>query len=105
MCYSCRVAVALLMLMPWANAQDYRARVQGIVTDSSHAIVPGAQVVLLNTSTGIRVTRETNSAGQYLFDVVEPGSYSLECEHSGFSRFVQEAFTVQVRDDITVNVT
>ena len=101
---SIRASIALLFLISCLEAQDYRARVQGIVTDASHAIVPGAQVVLLNTSTGIRVTRETNSAGQYLFDVVEPGSYSLECEHSGFSRFVQQNFTVQVRDDITVNV-
>jgi len=99
------VAFVLLSLAPMVQAQEYRAKVQGIVTDASQAVVPGAQVALLNTQTGVRVTREANANGQYLFDLVEPGAYALVCEQTGFSKFVQEKFTVQVRDDITINIT
>jgi hypothetical protein len=98
-------AIVLLALAPWLQAQEYRAKVQGVVTDTSQAVVPGAQVVLLNTQTGVSVTRGTNATGQYLFDLVEPGTYSLVCERTGFNRFVQEKFTVQVRGDVTVNIT
>jgi hypothetical protein len=85
------------------HAQDYRAKVQGIVSDSSQAVVAGATVTLLNINTGIRATRQTSEIGQYLFDYVEPGSYSVVIEVPGFSRFVQENMLVQSRGDITVN--
>ena len=55
----------LLILAPCLYAQDYRARVQGIVTDTSQGVVPGAQVVLHNNQTGVSVSRETSATGRY----------------------------------------
>ena len=86
-----------------ASAQDYRARVQGLVTDSSQAVVPGVRVILRNNDTGIEAARITRETGQYLFDFVEPGTYTVLIEHPGFSRFTQENVPVQVRGDVTVN--
>src|SRR6266542_1697782 len=86
-------------------AQDYRARVQGSVTDPSKAVIAGATVTLLNTNTGIRVVRQTTDTGLYLFDLVDPGTYSITVEAAGFGKFVQENITVQTRGDITVNAT
>jgi hypothetical protein len=84
-------------------AQDYRARLQGIVTDSSEASVVGATVTLLNTGTGISVARQTGANGAYLFDNVEPGTYTVTAEFQGFSRQIQENVLVQTRADVTVN--
>ena len=53
-------------------AQDYRAKVQGVVTDASDASVPGAKITLTNIATGISATRLSGPAGNYLFDNVEP---------------------------------
>ena len=86
-----------------ASAQDYRAKVQGIVTDSTEAVIVGAKVTLANINTGISNVKQTNASGQYVFDFVEPGSYSVTVESAGFNKFVQENITVQVRADITVN--
>jgi hypothetical protein len=83
--------------------QDYRAKVQGIVTDSTEASVPGAKVTLLNTGTGISATRTTGANGAYLFDNVEPGTYSVTAEFQGFTRQVQENVLVQTRADVTVD--
>ena len=96
----------LLMVLVCASsliAQDYRARVQGVVTDSSQAAVVGAKVALLNIDTGIEVTRQTGDSGQYLFDFVAPGSYAVTVEAAGFGKFVQQNIPVQVRGDVTVN--
>jgi hypothetical protein len=84
-------------------AQDYRARVQGIVTDSSDAAVPGAIVTLRNNGTGVSATRASGPLGSYIFDNVEPGTYTVSAEFSGFSRSVQENVLVQTRADVTVN--
>jgi len=85
------------------TAQEYRGRVQGIVTDPSHAAVANAHLVLKNVNTGVEVARESDSAGHYLFDFVNPGTYSVTIETSGFQKFVQENVTVLTGGDVTVN--
>ncbi|MBM3726778.1 MAG: carboxypeptidase regulatory-like domain-containing protein [Acidobacteria bacterium] len=84
-------------------AQDTRARVQGVVTDSSQAVVAGARVVLSNDNTGVTASSETSQVGQYLFDFVLPGNYTVTVEMQGFRKFVQKNVLVQSRGDVTVN--
>jgi hypothetical protein len=84
-------------------AQDYRGRLQGIVTDASEAAVVGATVTLRNNGTGVTTTRLSGDTGAYLFDNVEPGTYTVSSEFSGFARQVQENVLVQTRADVTVN--
>ena len=57
------------------QAQDYRARIQGIVTDSSQGAISGAKVTLLNAGTGVTAMKTTAVNGLYAFDFVEPGIY------------------------------
>ena len=86
-----------------ATAQDYRAKVQGIVTDPSQAAVLGAKVTLKNVNTGVDNVRQTDSTGHYLFDFVQPGTYSVTVEASGFQKSLQDNITVLTRGDVTVN--
>jgi hypothetical protein len=73
------------------------------VTDSSEAAVVGAKVTIRNNGTGITATREAGANGGYLFDNVEPGTYTVMAEFQGFSRQLQENVLVQTRADVTVN--
>src|SRR3954447_9393521 len=86
-------------------AQDYRAKVQGLVTDSSDAIAPGAKVTLTNNGTGIASSREAGTNGAHPFDNVEPGTYTVVAELPGFARQTHENVLVQTRADVTVNFT
>ena len=72
------------------RAQEFRARVQGAVMDSTQAVVVGATVSLSNLKTGVQAVRVTNETGRYRFDFVGPGSYTIKVEAPGFSRFSQE---------------
>jgi Carboxypeptidase regulatory-like domain/TonB dependent receptor-like, beta-barrel len=104
--FLCRLGLlfAVLGIFPSTSpAQELRGRVQGIVTDSSGAIVPAAKVTLRNINTNVTTLRETSGTGQYVFDLVLPGSYELRVEVEGFRAFVQENILVQTRADITVN--
>jgi hypothetical protein len=85
------------------HAQDYRAKLQGIVTDSSQRAIGGATVTLLNANTGVTATKTTAVNGFYTFEFVAPGMYTVTVEHHGFSRFAQTNIQVQVRGDVTVN--
>ncbi|MCC6363823.1 MAG: carboxypeptidase regulatory-like domain-containing protein [Bryobacterales bacterium] len=99
---SCLVGIALLSTAP-APGQDYRAKVQGSVSDPSQAKIAGAKVLLKNINTGVESSRETDSNGTYIFDFVVPGTYSLTVEASGFQKYIQENIVVQTRGDVTIN--
>ncbi len=86
-----------------STAQDYRAKVQGIITDASQAVVVGARITLHNDNTGIDAVKTSSESGFYVFDLVEPGTYTVTMEQTGFSKSVQKNVLVQVRGDVTVN--
>jgi hypothetical protein len=95
--------LCITILVPMAQGQEFRGKIQGLVTDPSKAVVPGATVTLLNIKTGVQTVKITNQTGLYRFDNVDSGSYTLTVELTGFSKFVQENITVEARADITVN--
>ncbi len=95
--------IAFLVVTGMASAQEYRARVQGLVTDPSQAAVVGAKVTLKNVNMGIENQKESDATGRYLFDFVQPGSYTVSIEAAGFQKFVQERVAVLTRGDVTVN--
>jgi len=99
----CMLFPLAAMLAVGLYAQEYRGRVQGTVVDTSQAAVVGATVTLLNVKTGVPAVRQTTETGHYLFDLVDPGSYTVTVEFQGFSKFVQENVTLPLRGDITVD--
>lgn len=88
-----RIAAALaavlgsLALAPPLDAQ-YRAGIQGVVTDANGALVPEAKVTLTSQETNI--SREATTAGDGVFTIsaLAPGGYSLTVEKTGFKKMV-----------------
>ena len=104
-----RVLTLLVVLVPTlfistAYAQLYTSNIVGTVTDSTGAVVPGAQVNLLNIGTGVKQDTKTNQAGDYVFQYLETGTYTLTAEAKGFKRFVQENILLQPLSKVSVNV-
>src|SRR5947207_15430985 len=90
-CFARALSLALAgFLAGIGTAQDYRAKVQGIVTDPSQGAVADARVSLRNVNTNIEATKVTDSTGHYLFDFVQPGTYAITVQATGFQKFAQE---------------
>src|SRR6266571_2429531 len=71
-----------------AKAIDVYARIRGVVTDPSGAVIPRATVTATNTGTGISSTTTTATDGSYEFvQLPAPSSYDLKCEKSGFKAY------------------
>ena len=98
------VAAILLFGAAFSLAQEYRGRVQGVVADTTGGVLPGASLVLKSAGTGVEVTRVSNDEGRYIFDYVDPGTYSLAVELPGFKKTIQQNILVQQRGDVTVDV-
>ena len=97
------IAVVLGVAVQFAPAQDLRGKIGGTVTDASGAVIPGANVTLSNDNTNVSSGAQTSAAGQYLFDFVLPGTYTVTVESDGFRSFRQQNILVQTRADITVD--
>src|SRR2546428_13190361 len=84
-------------------AKHFRGRVQDVVTDPLNAAIAQATVTLQNTNTKTVTARTTDESGRYLFDFVEPGTYTLTAQTPSFGKFAQENLQGLVRSDLTIN--
>lgn len=83
----------LLFVAGAANAQ-FKAGIQGTVTDTSGGLVPEAKVTLTNTETGKAQEVTTSSEGFYRISNLAPGKYTLTTEKAGYKKSVLENLEV-----------
>ena len=77
------LAVATCGLPPVAQAQ-FRASIQGTVSDPSGAVIPGATVTLTDLGTSKVFTTTSDGNGLYNFNALPPDQFSLVVNKSGF---------------------
>src|ERR1041385_2267985 len=78
-------AVLALALTCTNVAAQSTATLQGTVTDSQNAIMPGVTVTITNTGTGVERTATTDGAGQYVAASLNPGRYKVTAHLDGFA--------------------
>ena len=98
------VVVLVLMLgTATAWAQLATAELNGRVTDSSGAVLPGVTVTATQTATGLVRTVVTDESGSYLISNLPTGPYRLDVSLQGFKSYVQTGLVLQVGATPTVN--
>ena len=93
--------LALLLLLAVAvpvAAQRTTASIRGTVTDSTGGVVPGADVTVKGTDTGLSQSTVTNADGVFSFPELPVGTYSVEVTISGFKSAVQTGIVLNVAD-------
>lgn len=86
------------------HAQLDRGSITGVVTDSSGALVSDAHVSVTEVSTGTRADVRTDKAGVYLVPDLNPGSYGVTAEKTGFQKTVQPGVAVGINQVIRVDL-
>src|SRR5271154_6243452 len=77
---------AALLLIQVAPAQTFRGGMNGVVTDQSGAVVPGAQVIAVDTATDVQHATVTSSGGEFTFPDLPLGSYNVTAMAPGFQK-------------------
>jgi hypothetical protein len=92
-----RIAMCgLFLLLAFGTAEaQFKAGIQGTVTDSGGGLVPDAKVTLLNTETGKLQETTTSADGFYRLSGLAPAKYKLTVEKAGYKQ--------KVFDDLTIN--
>ena len=97
--------LAMSALVP-ANSfagQQASANINGTVSDSTGAVVEGAEIKLSNVATGVVRTSISNSSGNYGFVDVLPAPYTMKVSKVGFSAINQPQFTMNVNQTATLD--
>ena len=87
-----------------AFGQGTASRVTGTVTDPAGATIEGAAVTLTNEATKGAFNTVSNSSGNYVFDAVQVGVYTVTIEKEGFKKFVSTNNQINVNQPATVDV-
>lgn len=74
----------LLMSFVFAHGQTFRGGISGVVTDQSGAAIPGATVQATNDGTAVSHDTVSSSAGEFAFQELPLGSYTITSSASGF---------------------
>lgn len=102
------VTFALLSLLALitgvAFGQAISGGVTGTVVDQSGAAVIGAKVVATNTGTGQKVTTTTGSLGEYQFNELPVGTYSISVSAANFKTTTLGTVPVELNKTGTANV-
>jgi hypothetical protein len=103
------VIAVFVLLFPVVFSTNLHAQanagITGTVTDSTGAVISGAQVTITNQATGVQNHAVTSSSGTYTVTGLIPGAYSVEVNAGGFKNFRVNNINVEVSTTATINAT
>jgi hypothetical protein len=89
-------SLAVSVLAISVHAQTTTGTISGAVTDETGAVLPGANLVILNEETGISRTVTTDAAGRYLVPALSLGQYRVTASMQGFQTEVRSGIALTV---------
>src|ERR1700757_2320799 len=97
--------LAFLIFVSTFTLASITGSVSGVVTDSSGAVIANAQVVAIDTQTGVRTSVTTDAKGFYSFPSLPVGTYDLEISQVGFKTFRQTGLVIDTNSALRADAT
>ena len=102
---TCAVLSVIIVLTHTLCAQGVGASgdIQGTVTDSSGAVTPRVNVAVTNSGKGIRRSVLTDGSGRYQITGLEPATYDVSVQMTGFATEIRKDVSVAVGQTVTLD--
>src|SRR6266481_5114377 len=88
--FTCALSVCLVALCFFAvnkgSAQLNTADILGTITDAGGAVIPGAKISVQNAATNDTKTATSNATGDFIFNLMQPGQYTVTVEATSFKK-------------------
>ena len=102
----CAISIGLFFSLGaapvWAQSSSV-GTVSGLVTDEQGAVIPGAEVKLVDVGTNAPLLTTSNDTGRYTFSSVKPGIYNVTFTKQGFESYQVNSQNVQISQVLTLN--
>ena len=82
--------VLVLLIASATSAQTVTGTLRGTVSDSTGAVLPGADIVIRNIETGQERNLKTGGEGVYVAPFLPLGRYTVTASNAGFNKVAQE---------------
>ncbi|MBL8227574.1 MAG: TonB-dependent receptor [Bryobacterales bacterium] len=99
-----RIILLAALSLAAAWAQTSQGRITGRVVDASGAVIPKAEVIARNESTGVPTRVVSNEAGVYVLPFLTPASYSLTASATGFKRYERKGIDLGTADVLEIDL-
>ena len=83
--FALQFGIITLAFAGWARAQTTSGLITGTITDSTGAVIPGAQILLSSQATGVQRSSVTDANGYYSVPELQPGVYDVSVSKEGFA--------------------
>ena len=104
-CLSIAVLVFGLAISSQVSAQIISGDLVGTVLDKTGAVVPGARVEATNSETGVKYETKANEGGEYRFNNLPVGTYSVSASTSNFATTTINNFKIELNKTSTLQIT
>jgi hypothetical protein len=98
------LAMSLALFSACAWSQTQLATVFGTINDPSGAVIPGAEVTIVNRNTGLKRATLTDTTGQYHLPGLPTGTYTLRTEKDGFQTQAREGIGLTSASEVMINL-
>ena len=98
------ILLLTIAMIGTATAQQTTGDILGTVTDKSGAVVPGATITVVNSGTHESRTSVTSGSGDYVVNLLIPGSYTVTAAAANFQKFEVTSVGVAAGDRVRVNM-
>ncbi len=98
------VTIIIFYFSIHAAAQTTNGLMTGTVTDSSGAVIPGADVDVVNQGTGQHRTTVTDGTGSFTIPQLPPSTYKLSGKKQGFATTELANIQLEVNQSVTLNL-
>src|SRR5580658_1068004 len=97
------VPIALGMSCHQMGAQTSNAQLSGLITDSTGAVLAGAEIKAVNRATNVPYGTQSDGAGIYVLPELLPGPYTISVTANGFGVQTRSGLTLNTGDHLTQN--
>src|SRR5438552_385548 len=96
----CLLALSQVLVMAQGPTTG---RIEGTVKDQNGAVIPGAEVKVINKATANERTVTTDEAGHYALPLLLPGIYRVSVAAGGFNPAIVDTVHVLITETTLVN--
>ncbi len=93
----------VLLVLVASPALAQTGQINGVLTDNTGSVVPGASVKAVETATGLSRDTVSGVDGRYTFTSLRPTTYDITAELSGFRTTQRKGVILQANENLTVS--